>query len=299
VNETVEELEGKLEIMTARAGRTESAIRSARAALEDFPSAVFSIPEGATAVRRTVIYTGGGGARKTRHEVGAASILEELDRLCAENKSLNAKCSELAYSRDDQVRVLRNAIKVFQATFAYRKDIPEHVKAVETARAALLQTESIESKPRELAMQSVLDRVIAACKARGWSLHWTARGAYLHLEASELIEAWRGKGSTVLAEAADVFIVLSSIVAACGISWDDLMRAVDEKLVKIESKTCGAGTDEDIVLAAECDRLADELDRRPGVSWKPTVVELRREAKYLRENKKTETCSTCHDTHKM
>ena len=49
-------------------------------------------------------------------------------------------------------------------------------------------------------------RILSICKKRGWSLHWTHRGAYLHLEASELIEAIRGKRGDPILEAADVLI---------------------------------------------------------------------------------------------
>lgn len=62
-------------------------------------------------------------------------------------------------------------------------------------------------------------RVLEMCKARNWSLHWTARGAYLHLEASELIEAIRGKHGSSRCEAADVLIVLMSITENAGIPW--------------------------------------------------------------------------------
>lgn len=65
-------------------------------------------------------------------------------------------------------------------------------------------------------------RVLAMCIARNWSLHWTARGAYLHLEASELIEAIRGKHGDPKKEAADVLIVLQSITEANGIPWADV-----------------------------------------------------------------------------
>ncbi len=66
--------------------------------------------------------------------------------------------------------------------------------------------------------------VLKMCKLRGWSLHWTARGAYLHLESSELIESIRGKGdSTPLAEAADVLLVLMSITENAGIPFSDVV----------------------------------------------------------------------------
>jgi hypothetical protein len=66
--------------------------------------------------------------------------------------------------------------------------------------------------------------ILAVCHLRGWSLHWTHRGAYLHLEASELIEALRGKRGDPLHEAADVLLVLMSITENAGIQWDSVMQ---------------------------------------------------------------------------
>lgn len=68
--------------------------------------------------------------------------------------------------------------------------------------------------------------VVKMCKHRGWSLHWTHRGAYLHLEASELIEAIRGKHGDPLKEAADVLLVLMSITEGAGIPWEAVMDRV-------------------------------------------------------------------------
>lgn len=73
--------------------------------------------------------------------------------------------------------------------------------------------------------------VVAMCKRRGWSMHWTHRGAYLHLESSELIESVRGKGdSTPLEEAGDVLLVLMSITEHAGIPFSDVVNAAKRKL---------------------------------------------------------------------
>ena len=61
--------------------------------------------------------------------------------------------------------------------------------------------------------------VVSMCKKRGWSMHWTHRGSYLHLEASELIEAVRGKRGDPAQEAGDVLLVLMSITENHGIPW--------------------------------------------------------------------------------
>lgn len=78
-------------------------------------------------------------------------------------------------------------------------------------------------------------RVVLMCKQRGWSLHWTHRGVYLHLEASELIEAIRGKRGDPAAEAGDVLLVLMSITEYAGIPfWRVLDKAI-AKLVHLEN----------------------------------------------------------------
>lgn len=76
-------------------------------------------------------------------------------------------------------------------------------------------------------------RVLAMCKARNWSLHWTARGAYLHLESSELIEAIRGKHGDPMKEAADVLLVLMSITEANGINWQDVVNQAELRTAEL------------------------------------------------------------------
>lgn len=79
-------------------------------------------------------------------------------------------------------------------------------------------------------------RVITMCKHRNWSLHWTARGAYLHLESSELIEAIRGKRGDPKEEAADVLIVLMSITENAGINFDEVVDAATAKVHLLMTK---------------------------------------------------------------
>jgi NTP pyrophosphatase (non-canonical NTP hydrolase) len=76
-------------------------------------------------------------------------------------------------------------------------------------------------------------RVLEMCKARNWSLHWTARGAYLHLESSELIEAIRGKHGEPLKEAADVLIVLMSITESAGIPWNAVEQQARQRTAEL------------------------------------------------------------------
>lgn len=86
-------------------------------------------------------------------------------------------------------------------------------------------------------MEGTIRDCLAVCAARGWSLHWTARGAYLHLESSELIEAWRGKGeSTVAEEAGDVLLVLFSILGASGVSWVDAVGCARAKIDDLQTR---------------------------------------------------------------
>ncbi len=83
--------------------------------------------------------------------------------------------------------------------------------------------------------QSLAPRILAMCKRRGWSLHWSARGAYLHLESSELIEALRGKRGDPKSEAADVLLVLMSITEANGISWSDVVAQATATCARLET----------------------------------------------------------------
>jgi hypothetical protein len=92
--------------------------------------------------------------------------------------------------------------------------------------------------------------VVRMCLHRGWSMHWTHRGAYLHLEASELIEAIRGKGGDPLGEAADVLLVLMSITQYAGLKWSDVEKQA----------------------AAKCELLMTR-PRYPGEEYKPSRIE--------------------------
>jgi hypothetical protein len=78
--------------------------------------------------------------------------------------------------------------------------------------------------------------VLAMCKQRDWSLHWTARGAYLHLESSELIESLRGKRGEPLSEAADVLLVLMSITENAGLKWSDVVAKARETCNRLKEK---------------------------------------------------------------
>ncbi len=86
------------------------------------------------------------------------------------------------------------------------------------------------------------DRAVKLCLARGWKIDWSARGCYLHLEASELIEALRGKGKDAPAvEAGDVLFVLLSIMGAYRVPAADVLAAMERKMAKVASGEIGAG----------------------------------------------------------
>lgn len=87
-----------------------------------------------------------------------------------------------------------------------------------------------------LTVDSLARSVLEVCLQRGWSLHWTHRGAYLHLEASELIEAVRGKRGSILGEAGDVLFVLMSITENAGISFADVVEQAQKTVDELRTK---------------------------------------------------------------
>ena len=84
-------------------------------------------------------------------------------------------------------------------------------------------------------------RVLAMCHKRKWDMHWTARGAYLHLESSEFIEALRGKRGNRKDEAADVLLVLMSMTENEGIPFTDVVATANEKCAFMETRPQYAG----------------------------------------------------------
>lgn len=90
-------------------------------------------------------------------------------------------------------------------------------------------------------LNAMAKRVVNMCHHRNWSMHWTHRGAYLHLESSELIEAIRGKHGIPVDEAGDVLLVLMSIVEYAGIPFSDVIAAAAKKLSHLETAPPYAG----------------------------------------------------------
>lgn len=93
--------------------------------------------------------------------------------------------------------------------------------------------------------EALASDVLTMCEKRGWSLHWTHRGAYLHLESSELIEAIRGKHGDPLGEAGDVLLVLMSITQYHGIPWHEVERAARLKCDAMMTRPRYAGEEHD------------------------------------------------------
>lgn len=126
------------------------------------------------------------------------------------------------------------------------KQLEQELRQVMVRKGWLMPTTEAEVEEAERAfvgeeLGKIAARVLAMCHQRGWSLHWTARGAYLHLESSELIEAVRGKQGSTLEEAADVLIVLMSITENAGLRFGDVVTAAVEKVALLEVKPRYAG----------------------------------------------------------
>jgi len=68
----------------------------------------------------------------------------------------------------------------------------------------------------------------------GWSRHWTVGGCYLHLEASEFIEALRGKGDPV-DELGDVLMVLLSVARHYKIDIHEAIKKSEEKMERMSN----------------------------------------------------------------
>lgn len=87
--------------------------------------------------------------------------------------------------------------------------------------------QGVDWQPRHLVELAAAG--LAVCKENGWKRDRQHGGLYLHLEASEFVEALRGKGtSTPEAEAADVLFVLITVCAANGVSLEKALSHLRE-----------------------------------------------------------------------
>jgi len=84
-------------------------------------------------------------------------------------------------------------------------------------------------------LQDYTDRIKSVCESLDWKKDWGNGGCYLHLEASELIEALRGKGEPV-SEAADVIIALFALTSHYDITADQILTQLDRIVLELEGR---------------------------------------------------------------
>lgn len=80
-----------------------------------------------------------------------------------------------------------------------------------------------------ITLEKLSEKTLDLCNKKGWKRDWQA-GVYLHLEASEFIEALRGKHGCPIEEAGDTLFVLLSICAANGIKIDEVVDRLNRKV---------------------------------------------------------------------
>lgn len=79
-------------------------------------------------------------------------------------------------------------------------------------------------------LEALAIKASEVCKQQGWTRNWSSGGCYLHLEASEFIEALRGKGtSPPTEEAADVLFVLLSMCQGNEVDLAEVVRIFHQK----------------------------------------------------------------------
>lgn len=107
------------------------------------------------------------------------------------------------------------------------------------------EASDINNRGREAQVEYLLEtpdnndlpaRVMEVFVRRGWSTDWPSRGVYMHLEVSELIEAFRGKRGDPTKEAADVLITLMGATGAEKIPWQNVVAAAEAILVEMLNK---------------------------------------------------------------
>lgn len=75
------------------------------------------------------------------------------------------------------------------------------------------------------------DEALKFAKDMGWKKDWIHGGCYIHLEASEFIEALRGKGDPV-EELGDLLFTIFSTCKYYNISIQDAIKTVRKKMDK-------------------------------------------------------------------
>jgi len=87
-----------------------------------------------------------------------------------------------------------------------------------------------------LKVDVLADNLRKICKKKGWDLDWSNGGCYLHLEASEFIEALRGKKSDPKKEAADVLFMLFAMAQEHGIKPSEILAELVVLATNLDTK---------------------------------------------------------------
>src|SRR4030066_97822 len=106
-----------------------------------------------------------------------ADALDAFTTICITAIEKAKQWHEIADERSTEIIRLNARVAELEQVLADSVNADWHNKRV----AELEKTH----QPAIGIMYELPSRIIAMCKARGWSMHWTHRGAYLHLEASE------------------------------------------------------------------------------------------------------------------
>jgi hypothetical protein len=135
-----------------------------------------------------------------------------------------------------EVQLLTEALNFCTGNSDYRANSYNHYNLLQRLKRIIkwLNEEADGTTTTAQPPNALPARILTMCKKRGWDLSWSSRGVYLHLEASELIEALRGKHGDPLSEAADVLLVLMSITENAGIPWCDVLNQTAMTCARLE-----------------------------------------------------------------
>jgi len=150
----------------------------------------------------------------------------------------NRRNGEAAMARLEQLGVLKQEVErlekhVAEMSAAYNRVFADNSRLHWEASGRDKSTPTGEDRKRDLEelcyfLDEMAGQVCVICRERGWAMDWDHRGVYLHLEASELIEAVRGKGGSVLSEAADVLVTMMALMP--GVSWAHILERLTVKI---------------------------------------------------------------------
>lgn len=86
------------------------------------------------------------------------------------------------------------------------------------------------SKNNYEALDKLAEKCLESCEKKNWSRTALEAGVFLHLEVSEFIESFRGKGGDPpVEEGGDVLFVLLSILANYGIKPSECIQFLEKK----------------------------------------------------------------------